>query len=319
MTSCVPDKRIKVRVKIRDPTFKHVETTAHDHDISSLIKLCRQNKVIVRGGMDNICKTLAKKSQSPPPKTIDHKLIIGRTFIRYLFWKHGRCDLIRSCHNDIDFYTSSSIKNIPICYQFFTGTSERSYGYDIRSLMLFRASDVSFRNPYTHQLFTIDETDRMMRKIHWLDRFNYHCTYIQKHNTQCTITQYTIDVFSLLNAHQYVDHDWFIDLDFEGLKSLYHELYEIWNYRLPMQNNHKSSIVHGDIFENWENVRNYLPSMEKKLRMELLRNIEKLVSDGATDDYRKNGCYIFVLGLVLVSESAATSHPSMYHAAYYDS
>jgi hypothetical protein len=57
--------------------------------------------------------------------------------------------------------------------------------------------------------------------------------------------------------------------------------------------------------------------MENKLRVELLKNIEKLITEGETEDHRKNGCYIFVLGLVLVSEEASTSHPGMYHAAYY--
>jgi hypothetical protein len=51
--------------------------------------------------------------------------------------------------------------------------------------------------------------------------------------------------------------------------------------------------------------------------LELLQDIERLITEGVNEDYRKNGCYIFVLGLVLISEDAATSHPAMFQAAYH--
>jgi len=180
----------------------------------------------------------------------------------------------------------------------------------------------------------------MDRKLVWLKRLGYPIAHTDSksksksksetesksnskseadsHWSDRSIKQYTVNIFSSINDYQYVDHEWFDELTFDGLKTLYHELYEIWYYRLPMQNDHKESITSATIFSNWESVRHYQMSMANKLRIELLKNIERLVTDGATEDHRKSGCYIFILGLVLVSEPAATSHPCMYHAAYYD-
>jgi hypothetical protein len=82
-----------------------------------------------------------------------------------------------------------------------------------------------------------------------------------------------------------------------------------------MQDAHKANMVRSPIFSKWEAVRNY--KNEDKIRLELLQDIERLITEGVNEDYRKNGCYIFVLGLVLISEDAATSHPAMFQAAYH--
>ena len=95
-------------------------------------------------------------------------------------------------------------------------------------------------------------------------------------------------------------------------------MYEIWDYRIPMDSLYKSELVNGEIFSNWDSVKRYRTTMINKLRIELLKNIEKLVTDGKTEDHRKAGCYIFMLGLVLVSEDAATSNPILYQAAHHD-
>lgn len=101
------------------------------------------------------------------------------------------------------------------------------------------------------------------------------------------------------------------------LQRLYYELFEIWNYRLPMIEKYKSEMVKGlGILNNNEIIKRYEPSMCDKLRLELLKNIERLVTEGLTEDHIKTGCYIVMLGLVLVSEDAATSHPHLYQAAY---
>jgi hypothetical protein len=346
MPTIVPAFKHKIKVQIKEkplPIFQSEpepvlgQEQLSDPDslvqmigIHGLLRLCHQHKVITRGGPKNICNTLKKKLYKTTFKETDPSHIVARAFVQYLFWKLGRCELKRCVNNDIDFYTSASISTIPVCYKFFTGDDtgalRQAHGYDIRSLLYFRDHGSSnFRNPYTDQPFSEDELKRLCSKTHWLKRLGYQISYPAKlesrrpgqYNAEM-VNQYTVNVFSALNEHQYVDHEWFISLRFDALKSLYHELFEIWNYRLPMQSGHKARMVSGQILGNWVNVSNYQPSMEYKLRSELLKNIEKLVTEGETVDHRKNGCYIFMLGLVLVCEEAATSHPHMYHAAYYD-
>jgi len=248
--------------------------------------------------------------------------------MKYIFWKLGACDLETSCVNAFDFYTSSVISNIPTCYQFFTqvpgncAANATAHGYDIRSLNLYRDSSLdNFRNPYTDQPFTEDDIRRLNTKLKWLKRFDYQTNHPAP-VSRLSVHQHTVNVFSAINEHQYADHKWFLDLSFYSLKSLYQELHEIWNYRLPMQSEYKSKITStststSTVFHEWDNIRDYQRSMENKLRTELLTDIDKLVNSGETIDHCKSGCYIFMLGLVLVSEDAATSHPDMYQAAYH--
>ena len=162
----------------------------------------------------------------------------------------------------------------------------------------------------------------MNRKTRWLKKFGFITVHIRKERKLSPdekVRQYTVNVFSQLTEHQYVDHHWFIDLKFESLKKLYYELFEIWSYRLPMQKSYKEEMVkNGQLFNNWKNVDRYESSMNRKLRLEILKNIERLVTEGKTEDHRKSGCHIFMLGFVLVSEDAATSCPHLFQAAYID-
>lgn len=316
----------KIKVVIRERAAASPSSVDPKHfDIRELIKMCQMNHVIVRGNKENICKTLSKRLYGTTYRNNDADAVIYRTFSRWILYKLGACHLKPHCNNDCDFYSSANIDNVPECYLFFTGnTSEQVFGYDIRSLVCYRDTGSSqFRNPYTDQPFTSDDLQRLERKELWLQRLGYEIQYPQPRTqdtkwTDRRIQQYAVNVFSAISEHQYVDHEWFTNLPFTSLKCLYHELYEIWNYRLPMQSSHKAYITAEPVFSNWNNVQKYQPSMANKLRVELLKNIEKLVTEGRTEDHRKNGCYIAMLGLVLVSEDAATSHPYMYQAAYYD-
>lgn len=308
----MPQGKIKPIIRLR-PTRS--DTCS---DLADLLKQCSSNQVIVRGSPANIKSTIKRKLQPVPYRASDYQ-IIGKVIIDYIFRKLGNCHLSVYCNNACDFYTSVEISKIPISFQFFTSGSSNppsSYGFDIRSLECFRESGRNFRNPYTDQPFTEQELDYLQKKIKWLTRLGYpmHCQPVITNWTPDQIYQYTINVFSILNEHQYVDYEWFTKLSYNDLKSLYHELHEIWNYRLPMQDTHKANMVKGPIFNKWEAVRNY--KSEDKIRLELLQDIERLITEGVNEDYRKNGCYIFVLGLVLISEDAATSHPAMFQAAY---
>jgi hypothetical protein len=306
-------------------------------DARDLVKECLKNQVIVRGEPENIRKVLRfKKSKiasapavpvpvpGPVPSSSSSLTVIARIFIKYFLWRCGGCELRDRCINDSDFYTSMDIGKIPHVFLFCTGSQFQVYGFDIRSLVYYRTQGLNFRNPYTDQPFAEADIKRLDRKLKWLTRFGFPTEHRQPSvkETRWTpenIRQYTINIFSLISEHQYVDPDWFIGLSFYGLQRLYGELFDIWSFRLGMDEAHKQRITKGQLFSNNEQIQQYQYSMSDKLRVELLKNMERLVGDGVDEDHRKTGCYIFMLGLVLVSEDAATSHPTMYQAAYYES
>jgi len=284
-----------------------------------LFTVCRQHKVVIRGDLDNVRKTLLKKIHGARYQRSPAE-IVAKSFIEFFLYKLGSCHLLGRCLNEYDFYTSATLTNIPKCYLFCTETNGVVYGYDIRSLYTYRShKNATFRNPYTEQEFTQSDIDRMDRKLKWLQRFGYSNGFVTSTAPAAvSADQFAVNVFSQITKHQYVDYRWFSELDFEALKRLYHELYEIWHYRLPMQSSYKAEMTKdGHVFANWDAVKYYQESMHHKLQLELLQNIEKLVTGGITADHRATGCYIFMLGLVLVSESAQTSYPELFQAAYY--
>jgi hypothetical protein len=307
-------KKKVVIIKKRDLIFPTMEKLKDKDNFTALelLRICLHHKIVVRGDKTVMCKALLKKLYNIDQK--DYLSLIGRTLIQYFLWKIGNGNNVSKSINIDDFYSTVLVKDISPIFIYCCG-EKKVYSFDIRSLDLFRSSGTVFRNPYTDEFFSSEETDAIDRKIKWIKRLGFYISKLVKKTTDPR--QYTINIFSYINNHQYVDYNWFLNLDICGLKDLYRELYEIWDYRIPMDRMYKSELVKGDIFSNWTSVRRYRSSMLNKLRLELLKNIEKLVTDGETEDHRKAGCYIFMLGLVLVSEDAATSNPVLYQAAHH--
>lgn len=291
-------------------------------DISSVAKVCRYHNVIVRGDKERMCNALGKKLFGwKYQRTPEEYLWQGVS--KYFLWKIGNGPQAHDVEtvNTYDFYTSIPVTDIPIAYQYHVTEDEKVYTFDIRSLTLCREVNAeSFRNPYTDRPFSSDTINSIDRKQLWLTKLGYPVTFPESQREltdEEQVEQQTIDVFSRISEHQYADNKWFSELDFEQSKQLYYELHEIWHYRLPMQATYKADmVVGGSVFPNWSRVERYRSSMHTKLKRELLHDINRLVTEGKTDDHRKSGCYMFMLGLVLVSEGAQTSHPYLFQAAY---
>lgn len=294
-------------------------------DIFSLMSVCRHYNIIVRGDQSRMCKALGKKLfKWTYTCTPEERVYQG--FMKFFLWKIGNGALTRTYVpvNTHDFYTSVPIAEIPVVYQFHVIEVDKLYSFDIRSLVLCRdISYESFRNPYTDRPFATDILQQIIRKESWLTRFKYPLQFAEPEQNELTaeeqVERQAINAFSRISEHQYADYRWFTELDFTATKQLYHELYEIWHYRLPMQSAYKADMVYGgSVFANWPTVNKYRMSSHNKLQQELLHDIYRLVTEGKTDDHRKSGCYMFMLGLVLVSEDAQTSHPYLFQAAYID-
>lgn len=321
--SNVPPSKIKIHVKKRHnkqlsyrPSLDDLESPS-TLDIYSLFSVCRYHKVIIRGDAEHMCIALKKKLfgyiYKPTPSEIVYK-----TFTNFFFYKLGNNHMLPNCNNTCDFYNSNKITSIPPAFLCCLTENNKTHGFDIRSLVAYRNIDPNnFKNPFTDKLFSDDSLNIINKKISWLTKFDFPIQYVDSSNTDNKLKQYTINVFSHIARYQYVDHLWFWNLDFNMLKRLYYELFEIWNYRLPMIEKYKSEMIKGlGILNNNEIIKRYEPTMCDKLRLELLKNIERLVTEGLTEDHIKTGCYIVMLGLVLVSDDAATSHPHLYQAAY---
>ena len=289
-------------------------------DIYQLFKYCQQSKVPIRGDCHALSTALLKRHYNIHPKLCTPQEIIYKTWVKYYLWKIGNGNLCAGCWNDVDFYSSA---RIPMVYVFCVAdaTGSRTTMFDIRSLNEYVETCGSYKDPYTGEPFVDTIKPLMERKNFWLTRFGFQTKYVSVEYIETPaekVARDTVNLFSDITQHHYVDYTWFQNLGFMSLQRLYFELHEIWSYRLPLTSSYKEELSpNGSLFTNWNNIQHYIRSTDEiKLRLELLRNIRQLVSTGITEDHHKTGCHIFMLGFVLVCQDAADSYPQLFQASY---
>ena len=120
------------------------------------------------------------------------------------------------------------------------------------------------------------------------------------------------DIFYRINMlDNYTDPEWFKNLNFMQLLTLYVKAEDIWNYRSNMSIESKKKIVKNGIAFNIQphmlkNVKNYM-----KLQNILLDEFMRLITEGIDRDERKLGAILILTALVEVSGDAANALPHL--------
>ena len=112
---------------------------------------------------------------------------------------------------------------------------------------------------------------------------------------------------------QYTNVDWFLQLNPTQLGNFYKETEDIWNYRLNLSETAKRRIYpfNQKVFPLSVNlVKSKTDALE--LQHICLDFMEKLVTSAPKREDRVNGCMYTLLGLVIVSSTAAEALPSLY-------
>lgn len=329
--------KIAVRIKKKPCTelSKSVLYDPHGTDITELVRLCRKHKIFIRGGKNMICRDLLRQLHGVHVDIVSPEEKIYKAFVQYFLWKLGNGADLSKCENTLDFYTSARIPKAflfcartssplsPESTQDSNASSPRYHAFDIRSLNVYRDITGDYNNPMMGETtkFDQDTIDRIERKNKWLRRFGFIDRYHKptlSMSPEDRLYQTTVNTFSHITQYHYVDYMWFHKLSFNDIKQLYHEMFEIWNYRLPIEPSYKVEIVPDTVFSDWTRVSRYGVAEKDRLRLEVLDNITKLVSSGISEDHCKTGCHIFMLGFVLVSQEAADSYPQLFQASYID-
>jgi hypothetical protein len=327
--------KIKIRIKMKqspesvpEPALAPKSATAAAAaaaaavDIFDLMRECRRRQINVRGNRETLQRILANGCRYRPKD--DASSYVGALFVRHFLYKLGAGPQASQANNTTDFYTDWSISRIPKVYLYCIKDMEHIYAFDIRSLNGYYQEMSSTRqatvNPYTMQPLTETHICAMIRKLMWLQRLGFHTLHLTSNRTLPLDKQterYAVDVFHKIAMYQYVSHTWFMDLSTRELQKLYHELWDLWTYRLSLTVTEARKITKtGALFTNLHNVKKYTSSMKDVLRCELLKNIEKLVTEGQTEEDKKTGSLYFMLGFVQVSQDAADHHPSLFNAVY---
>ncbi len=315
---------------IRELKNRKLSTTGGKRDMLKRLGLKgSKKKVIIKKKQINIIKrndkrinikiekrnsvsTIIKAKINTKDKKTIYKFMIRSYYLILAKYKHNSNSQIK---NAIDFCTATPIDLIPFCYRYYVYEENRSYLFDIRSLYKLIISDTPKKNPYSRKAFTIKDLKGIHKKILFIMKMGFHALHSHKSLTnEEKINEYIVSTFhKLYQMDFYVHSEMFTSLDFNLLKKLYYEIYDIWNYRLGLSFSDKRKIItNGIVFAEWQSVSNMQPNQIDILRIKILRGVNRLISEGSDSESRKMGANYFMLGLVQVSEAASLAMPTLF-------
>jgi hypothetical protein len=222
------------------------------------------------------------------------------------------------CNNEEDFYTLSSIMDIPDIFfiTYHEKSTKKVWGFDIRSLYNLFINKI-FDNPYTtikfHTKF-VRHANTFIEKYKNDKNFNLN-TMSQIRSMEEKIVRNTIDLFIEMNSMgYYCNHDWLIYLPSHKLIKFYYEFKDIIFYR--------ANLTHLNIIQIFgcpnPFVNDFGARIELKSVYELLDLINnKLKMILSTNLNNKDlGILLFLTALTTTSYEAALSLDYLQQASF---
>jgi hypothetical protein len=115
------------------------------------------------------------------------------------------------------------------------------------------------------------------------------------------------DVIYKLHSLDYdINKDWIVKLSLNKLKKLYFEILASWS-NAHLSNETKFSIINienGPIFSEYDKISDFKTKDKDKLIHIIFNVINRLISEGINNDFKRIGALYFLLGLVQISPEA---------------
>lgn len=223
------------------------------------------------------------------------------------------------CNNDTDCLSLKSIEDIPNKdFYSYKDSNGHYWGFDLVTIKECINNNVG--NPYNTLPFT-DEVKDSINAIESKMKKPIKLELPKIESVAVKVEQRCVELFQQMdNLKNYTKCDWFLDLSILGLKKLYKEMEDLWNYRLQLTNNDKLRYVkNSDVnlftlkeFQNIKKINN-----KHTLSNILLNSFEKLINDGQTESDKATACQWILSGLTLVNEDARNTLPWLYQSAHY--
>lgn len=225
----------------------------------------------------------------------------------------------RNYTNTTDFYTLDSVDSIPEEYLYDYEEAGLYYAFDIRTLYDYLQSCnplEGYKNPYT-QLAISEEKVELIKKAYKklqkrglpLDNYKENVNLEPEKELEWRC----LSIFQKINElGHYSEYKWFWNLKLQGLKRMYVELEDLWNYRIYLSPEQKQKIL--PKYRPFRNVTVQqfgLISNINVARTVLLDEIERFITMGKPEgkngnDNKYTGSIFVLTALVEVSSQAAT-------------
>jgi hypothetical protein len=220
------------------------------------------------------------------------------------------------CCNTVEITSFDDIFEIPSKYYYlFTDSiSNKSFGFDIRSLLAILKSDYP-SCPYTFRNYSDYEKNSIWNHAKILLRNGIILEFDKLElNKDQEIEMRMKDVFHKINMlDNYSSHLWFKNMDLKELANFYIKLEDIWNYRVGMNTVEKMRILQTNNGNAFMMSINTIKHIKSKIQLQeiLLNEIDRFVTEGINRDERKLGAMLMLTGLVEVSDEAASGLPHL--------
>jgi hypothetical protein len=220
------------------------------------------------------------------------------------------------CCNTVEITSFDDIFDIPskYFYLFNDSVSNKSFGFDIRSLLAILKSDYP-SCPYTFRNYTDYEKNSIWNYAKILLRNGIVLEFDKLElNKDQEIEMRMKDVFHKINMlDNYSSHLWFKNMDLKELANFYTKLEDIWNYRVGMNTVEKMRILQTNNGNAFMMSINTIKHIKSKIQLQeiLLNEIDRFVTEGINRDERKLGAMLILTGLVEVSDEAASGLPHL--------
>lgn len=284
-----------------------------------------RNGINVVGDKMNLANLIRTKILNLEPiVSQDHQLDIARAahIVRRFIIKSAVClsgftKNRKLCENEEDLDTTQEITNISDTYLFCLHEADSWYGFDIRTLSIIINGPTAI-NPYTQNKLSVQSVNDIQRKIKILrslkfplERNDFASHSMSEHDK---FMLYVTDVFKKLHHLDYsVDRERLLELSAKELQKLYIEVNDIWIHRIGdiSMEDRKRIVRNGVIFAEIHEIKQLKCTEADKdlLLRKILKNLNRLITEGLTVDDRKLGAIYFMIGLTIVSKKVAEAYP----------
>jgi hypothetical protein len=291
--------------KRTDSNYCGKHTTTHTDYIPVLDTLEPNNEHIVHKDITGSNETGETSETSETIKTVKTKKLVRKP---------------RVYTNTTDFYTLDSIEDIPQEYFYDYEEGGLFYAFDIRTLYDYLQSCnplEGYKNPYTQLAIPeerIEDIKKAYKKLQkrGLPVDNY------KEDIHISPEWRCLGIFQKINElGHYSEYKWFWNLNLQGLKRMYMELEDLWNYRIYLTPEQKQQIL--PKYRPFRNVTvqqfSIFTSIEAA-RTILMDEIERFITMGRPEgkngnDNKYTGSIFVLTALVEVSPMAASVMPHL--------
>jgi hypothetical protein len=238
--------------------------------------------------------------------------------------KHGPAYWYRQlCTNDCDFFSTESLNDISgVTFYSYKDADNHVYGFDIRSIhaLLYRAriSGEPALNPFTRSPFPTFVNQQVTRCVRSLAQWRLPTEWapLTPPTPEQQLRMKIVDIFAKIDElNYYSSPDWFIDLDADGQRRFYGDLFNIWTHRANLSMAQKNTIVPGFAVRLFRTPRWALADMSleslQKLNLGIMR---QMITSAADRNDRILGAMYVVSTLTLVCDGARTAYPWLYES-----